>query len=567
MERIHALLPPRTKIPIDIEILGDYLSLRFPYHKGLVEEIKAMDKGSKGGWDDKDRRWVILNNKRNIFAFSYLLRKDPFMWYRKPVVDLKADYAFWKHQHDIYNFIMARRRCIIAGEMRTGKTWPTLMAIQNSKWPSAWVVSTTPALRGLKRELIKWGFTKDAHLMTYNKFTTLANQIKDGADIDIPPFIVFDEMQKLKTPTSGRGEAARELVDLMDDKYGMECYVVGLSGTPSPKDPSDWWNLCEVAQPGFIRESNKSALYHRLGNLTQQEGALGNKYWSLEKTEECPKGWKEDEVSFLYERLKGLVLVVLKREALPDLPEKVYEVRSIKPSKKILLIAKTIADNADNKLVARNLLRQLSDGFQYTKDYDAETGKVIRGETKFVGSPKLSELKLDLEEHEDIGRIIIYGGFKETVDRITDVCLESGWVVCRVDGRGWHVFKPKGVGGDITPEHIQEEMDRSTNQYDIPKIAFVAQSDSAGTGLELSAAPTVIYVSNSDSGDARMQSEDRAHSNNMDKVRGLTIIDYCYLPVDYLIRDNLLAKKHLQSLSLGDIKDSIDKALREEEDI
>jgi hypothetical protein len=51
-----------------------------------------------------------------------------------------------------------------------------------------------------------------------------------------------------------------------------------------------------------------------------------------------------------------------------------------------------------------------------------------------------------------------------------------------------------------------------------------------------------------------MQSEARAHSDNMDKVRGLTVIDYCLLPTDKKIRDRLMMKKDLQSLSMGELK-------------
>ena len=549
-------------VPLQMNFVGANIVLKSPRHADLIAEIKAMERPSKGGWDPTSGTWTVKNSRRNLFTISYLTRSESFMKYRREPKDFIGSLypQFWNHQRSVYNFIMDRQTCIIAGEMRTGKTLPTLMAANDSLHDDVWIVSTTPAIRGIRRELNKWGCTKNVYLMTYAAFTKTVGSIKDGgSNLPIPGFVVFDEMQKLKTPTSGRTKMAMWLSDAMNDEFGGSQYVVGLSGTPAPKDPSDWWSLAEIIQPGYLRESSQYALKRRLGNMVEKEGMVGNKFWALEPTKEHPTGWIESEVKFLYERLKGLVLVILKKDCF-DLPEKEYEVREIKPSKKILLIAKTIARNADNALVARTQLRQLSDGFQYVKEYDEEKNKKVRAETKLLGSPKLEELKLDLEECEDDGRIIIYGAFSSTVDQITEVCLEKGWVVCRVDGRGWKIFGSETV----TPELVQEEMDRSTNRGIIDKLAFGAQADSAGTGLELSAASTVIYYTNSDGGDARMQSEDRAHSNNMDKNRALRIIDYCYLPTDYLIRERLLLKKSLQSISLGDLQSCFDNIDYEE---
>ena len=59
-----------------------------------------------------------------------------------------------------------------------------------------------------------------------------------------------------------------------------------------------------------------------------------------------------------------------------------------------------------------------------------------------------------------------------------------------------------------------------------------------------------------------MQSEARAHSNNMDKQRGLLVKDYCHLPTDYKIRESLVIKKDLQAITMGDLS-SLFKALPE----
>jgi len=551
-------------LPVVVTPIGDQLWVNFSFFRPMIEEVKSME-GKK--WHPELKTWAVANTSRNIFAFDILMNgskiavydKDIEDWYRK---DMLMYLSFWKHQQSMYNDIMTRKRVLLAAEMRTGKTRPTLKAIENADCQYAWWVAPTSALRGLPSEIEKWGFEGKLYTMTYDKFTTNAVAILEGGDVLAPPFpkfIVFDEIQKLKNPTSNRSKAARGLVDAMQDKWAGKEYVVGLSGTPSPKDPSDWWNLCEVTRPGFIRESNKHMFERRLGEWEQREGAVGNKYWHLVE-------WKEEEVELLSKRLKGLVCVYLKKDCL-DLPDKMYEVVYLPPSKKILRVAKTIADNAPNVITAINKLRQLSDGFQYEKGYDEVKNREVRIGTNFIGSPKVDRLREDLENHEGVGRIIVYAGYQGSIDVICETCCDEDWTVLQVDGRGWKVYISSTDYARIderlldldwvqNTDNLLHEMDRSADTGTVRKLAFVAQTDSAGTGLELSASPTVIYYSNSNNGDGRMQSEDRPHSNNMDKVRGLTIIDYIHLPTDEKIRDSLLRKKNLQSMSMGDLKSS-----------
>jgi SNF2 family DNA or RNA helicase len=97
------------------------------------------------------------------------------------------------------------------------------------------------------------------------------------------------------------------------------------------------------------------------------------------------------------------------------------------------------------------------------------------------------------------------------------------------------------------------EMDASSNENILNKLVILAQADSASTGLEFSAAPKIIYYSNSFNGSARMQSEDRVHS--MNTKSSPLIIDYIHLPTDELVLKNLKTKKDLQSISLGEVLD------------
>jgi len=543
------------KIPVDLTPNGEFWDVQSPYYAPLIEELKAMESAS---WLPDTKVWRILASKRNAFAFDILSKRLKFSRYLKEY-HIENFGGFWEHQNDICSFIKARKRCIIAGEMRTGKTRPTLEYLENN-YSGAVIVSTKSAIRGMPREFKKWNFKKDYTLLTYNKFATLWS----SGQLPVPEAIVFDEAQKLKTPSSARSIAALECVNAMEETYSGNESVILLSGTPAPKDPSDWWHLCEVARPGFLRESSKQKLAYRLGNFEKMENLGGAEFWALTPTEEYPTGWKQDEVDKLYRIMHGLVKVYLKKDCM-ELPDIMYEERILKPNQETLDIADSLYYTAPNVLTGTQWVRQLSDGFMYEYEY-TEDGKKKRVNTNFVGSPKEDELRNDLDLHEDVGRLIIYAGFQGSLDRVKTLCLEKGWVVLKVDGRGWEAFYPNDHVEEYSTDFLMNEMDGSTNTGSVKKLAFIAQSSSGSTGLELSASPTIIYYSNSDDGEGRMQSEARAHSMNMDKTRGLTVIDYLHLPTDELILRRLQNKADLQAISMGQLKEITNK-WREKGDI
>jgi len=513
------------------------ITLSFNYYKPLVEEIKASMEARQ--WDGRNKLWRMKKTPRNLFVLDYLMGKKPYAKYDEPLTNFNNP-GFWYHQNKMYAHVMQRKQVIIAGEMRTGKTRPVLKAIVDTQCDGAWWVAPKSALKGLKKELIKWNFPFKIYLMTYDKF----RRIFHGSLEIVPKFIVFDECQKLKNPRSKQGQLARQLAQCQKEKYGDDRYLALLSGTPAPKDPSDWWNICEVACAGFLRESSKTALQNRLGVYEQREGNVGQKYWHLLE-------WKKAEVELLHKRLSGLVEVFLKKDCL-DLPQKMYNVIDIPVSTAYSQAAKMLKDSEIQAAQLLNKLRQLSDGFQYIQEIDEVRAKKDKEAKFFPDCPKDAQLVEDLAEFEDVGRMIVYCGFQATLDKITAICIREGWAVLKVDGRGWHALNTT-----LSVDECLSEMDGSLNQGKIPKLVFCAQADAASTGLELSSSPIIIYYSNSFSGGARMQSEDRPHSNNMDKSRGLEIRDYNHIPVDLLTRDNLLAKKTLQSITMGDISASM----------
>ena len=105
-------------------------------------------------------------------------------------------------------------------------------------------------------------------------------------------------------------------------------------------------------------------------------------------------------------------------------------------------------------------------------------------------------------------------------------------------------------------------MDFSHPEYgdlltEAPRICFIGHPQAGGMALTLTAAPTMIFFSNSFSGEDRIQSEGRFHRAGMDVNRSAKIIDLMHLPTDHLVLTNLQKKRKLQSLTLGEVLGAI----------
>jgi len=302
-----------------------------------------------------------------------------------------------------------------------------------------------------------------------------------------------------------------------------------------------------------------------------------------------------NEIAHLYKRMNGLVTVKFKRDCL-DLPDKVYREIILKPKPETLRAARLIAAKAKNTISALTLLRELSDGFQYIEvkdgtkvkcevcggtkkcregvgeldmtadanqadfeiktmdcpycDENGEQDKIVRKIQEML-CPKEDALKDLLDEHMDVGRIVIYGGFTGSVDRCVGIAQQKEWGVIRVDGRGWwHQWEGKSLPVDPLTA-FQDELE------DFPRLAFIGQPGAAGMGLTLTASPSICYYSNDFNAESRIQSEDRIHRPGMDVNRGATIIDLLHLPSDRTVLENLKAKRKLQDMTLGALTEAL----------
>jgi len=91
-------------------------------------------------------------------------------------------------------------------------------------------------------------------------------------------YVVFDECSKIKNANAKRSKFAMEIAEKIRTKHNEKGIVILMSGTPAPRNPTDWYSITEVACPGFLKEGDIYKFRDRLGCIEQREGLAGQKY-------------------------------------------------------------------------------------------------------------------------------------------------------------------------------------------------------------------------------------------------------------------------------------------------
>ena len=518
------------------------------YSAGLAAELKGFDLAKYEG----NGLWVVKDCPRNRFALDLLSGgqfNGSYSVYNKAETEVcrslgdcnEYTQGMWEHQKRSFRFKVQRKRVVDAGEMGVGKTLSTLRALkyfrEELQWQNKfWWIAPNSGLTSLRTQLKKWGiYFTNWKLFNYHSLEREMESIHQA-----PQVVIFDECHALKNPSARRTQLAITLTEEMEKLYGNNCAVIGLTGTPAPEDHFDWWSICEVIRPGWLKESSFNKFKYRIAEFGTGQRADGGSFPQFLQ-------WRDNEIQILPKRLEGLILVTWKKDCL-DLPEKVYEVIEVEPAPEILRAAKMLKNTASRAIELHSRLRQLSDGFQYVKNEEDER------ETAFAETDKDKVIRELLQQYtkEEGGnnRIVIYAAFTASIDKLTKICLEEEWNVWRYDGRGQSSFLCKSNTSNINfTESIYQDLHKFGE-----RICFLGNPEAAGQGLTLTPASTIVYYSNSFKSQYRVQSEDRIHRFGASKERGCKIIDIIHLPTDKLVIEKLHAKREVEENTLTEIE-------------
>jgi SNF2 family DNA or RNA helicase len=292
--------------------------------------------------------------------------------------------------------------------------------------------------------------------------------------------MIVDESTTIKNRTAKRTKSLMKLGDKVT-------YRRILTGSPITKSPLDLFSQFQFLQKGILGTDNffvfraKHCVMRDITNTSGRRVSIPVSYINLEGLETKVK---EHSYRTLKKDCLDLKPKVYTRRYVNLLSDQAEAYKELKDHARTVIKDDTVTYN--NKLAEIIKLMQLTCGF-----YKSDTGEV-----KDLPSAKLNELLNVIEETS--GKIIIWSHYIRTLENIIETLKTKYGTDSTVAFYGdTDTVKRPGI--------IQ------SFQNDDKVRFFVGNPQSAGFGLNLTEANTVIYFSNSFNLEERQQSEDRAH--------------------------------------------------------
>ena len=331
--------------------------------------------------------------------------------------------------------------------------------------------------------------------------------------------MVIDESTTIKNPKAKR---TKNILQLSDQAQ----YRRILTGSPVTKNPLDLFSQCYFLDPYHLDHASYYSFRTRYAIMKTAHIAG--------RSIQLVAGFKH--LAELSEKLKPFSYRVLKEDCL-DLPDKIYMKRIIEltPEQKQVyeqMRKEALATLNGKTITTMVALTQLMRLHQITCGHFAADDGTIQT----IKNNRLNELMDVLEEIE--GKAIIWAHYQYDVKMIIKE-------ITKVHGPG-SVVDYYG----LTP---QGQRDKNREQFqENDKCRFlVGTPQTAGYGLTLTAANTVVYYSNGYDLEKRLQSEDRAHRIGQHKP--VTYVDIlAEETVDEKIVKSLRKKINIASEVMGE---------------
>lgn len=327
--------------------------------------------------------------------------------------------------------------------------------------------------------------------------------------------MIVDESTVIKNPKAGRTKAVWELGKLA--KFRRI-----LTGSPITQSPLDLYAQFRFLDPDILGEKNFTAFKQQYA-IVEKMNLGGRRFDKI-------VGFRG--LDQLKRKIAGHSFRVTKEECL-DLPEKVYTTREVELTTEQLRIYRELVDKAMVMFEPGKPLTAALAITQLLRVHQLICGHLPKGdEDPTPVSIPSNRQKVLMEVIEEVsGKAIIWATYTSDILSITEELKK--------------VYGEKAACcyyGATSPDARVEAAERFQND---PELRFlVAQPKTAGYGLTLTAANTVIYFSNDFNLETRLQSEDRAHRIGQ------------HWPVTYI---DLVAK--------GTVDEKILKALREKKNL
>ena len=368
------------------------------------------------------------------------------------------------------------RRAYVLSEMGTGKTRATLFAIdflmKSKEVRRAIVIAPLSTLTTVwykeifryfnhlsvgvlhgsrKRRLQILAEDHQVFVINHDGIKTILPELLARVDLDC---VVVDELASFRNARTDRWKCLSTLVG--------ECkFAWGLTGSPTPNEPTDAWGQVKLLTPTRVPKYFKA---FKEETMTQ----VSTFRW-------LPRPHAKERV---YEVMQPAVR--FKRDDCVELPPVIYDTREAPLSseqdriyKQMMQHLKVAFDRGEavaaNEGVLMSKLLQITTGFVYTKD-----GRAV----EIDNSPRMEALQELLEEAE--GKVIVFVDFVHASVMLAD----------RLSKLGYSVAQVSGATSKLDRDRIFTEFESA----ELPRV-LVAHPKCMAHGLTLTAANVIIWFS------------------------------------------------------------------------
>mgnify|MGYP005994253047 CR=1 FL=1 len=331
--------------------------------------------------------------------------------------------------------------------------------------------------------------------------------------------LAIDESTTIKNPKAKR---TKSLVHV----GAKAAYRRILTGSPVTKSPMDLYAQCGFLDKNLLGFDSYYSFQGRYA-ITKTQRMGGHSFQQV-------VGYRNLEE--LTDKLDRFTFRVTKEDAL-DLPAKIYTTRQVSVTDEQRQHYLTLKNNAIALLDGGELVSAPAVITQLLRLQQVLCGhlKTDDGELVEIPSKRIDALMETIEEMT--GKIIIWSRFRYDIKKI-----ESK--LASVHGPGSVVT----YFGDTTDEQRQNAI--ASFQHGDARF-FVANPQTAGYGLTLTAATNVIYYANDFNLETRVQSEDRCH--RIGQHKSVTYVDLLTPgSIDKHIVSSLRDKIDLSAKTLGE---------------
>lgn len=409
----------------------------------------------------------------------------------------KTRAALWAY--DYLRRIRAVRRLLVVAPLST------LVGVWENEIFENFPLIQTGVLYGDKKKRLRTlGLgSVDCFIVNHDGVEVIHNELFDRDDIDC---IIVDELAVYRNSKSNRWKFLKPLVERAE-------FAWGLTGSPTPNEPTDAYGQIKLLTPdrvGFSFKSFKDSTMRQLGQFR----------W-------IPRPEANDIV---YERMQPSVRFT--REQCYDLPPTTYSARHVEMDPRARPIYKKMFDElavqvsnkeitAANEGVKLSKLLQIASGFAY----DAE------GKGHYIGgTERFKEIIQIIEQTEH--KVIVFAGFRFFVTLLGKV-LERKYSTAIIHGETPKAERDKAFIG----------FQRSRDPH-----VIVAHPQTMAHGLTLTEAATIIWAAPITSPEIYEQAN--ARITRTGQKNATHIIHVQAAPVEKYVYDRLKRKAKMQGALL-----------------